>query len=140
MLGHLTPAVQAEVGFDAEVILPATHDTGSAFLAVPARDDYAAYLSSGTWSLLGVENQKAITSAESCAANFTNEGGYDYRYRYLKNIMGLWMIQSIRRELGEPDRHAPELPRADCRRQGRRGFCQLCGPGRESLPRPGLDD
>ena len=74
VLGHLTPAVQAEVGFDAEVILPATHDTGSAFLAVPARDDCAAYLSSGTWSLLGVENQKAITSAESCAANFTNEG------------------------------------------------------------------
>lgn len=110
VLGHLTPAVQAEVGFDAEVILPATHDTGSAFLAVPARDDYAAYLSSGTWSLLGVENQKAITSAESCAANFTNEGGYDYRYRYLKNIMGLWMIQSIRRELGEQTGTRPSFP------------------------------
>ena len=101
VLGHLTPAVQAEVGFDAEVILPATHDTGSAFLAVPARDDCAAYLSSGTWSLLGVENQKAITSAESCAANFTNEGGYDYRYRYLKNIMGLWMIQPVPATTGE---------------------------------------
>ena len=99
VLGHLTPAVQAEVGFDAEVILPATHDTGSAFLAVPARDEFAAYLSSGTWSLLGVENPRAITDPESCAANFTNEGGYEYRYRYLKNIMGLWMIQSIRREL-----------------------------------------
>lgn len=110
VLGHLTQAVQAEVGFDAEVILPATHDTGSAFLAVPARDDYAAYLSSGTWSLLGVENQKAITSAESCAANFTNEGGYDYRYRYLKNIMGLWMIQSIRRELGEQTGTRPSFP------------------------------
>ena len=56
VLGHLTPEVRAKVGFDAEVILPATHDTGSAFLAVPARDEYAAYLSSGTWSLLGVEN------------------------------------------------------------------------------------
>ena len=99
VLGHLTPAVQAEVGFDAEVILPATHDTGSAFLAVPARDEFAAYLSSGTWSLLGVENPRAITNPESCSANFTNEGGYEYRYRYLKNIMGLWMIQSIRREL-----------------------------------------
>ena len=99
VLGHLTPEIQKAVGFDAEVILPATHDTGSAFLAVPARDEYAAYLSSGTWSLLGVENAAAITGPDSCAANFTNEGGYEYRYRYLKNIMGLWMIQSIRREL-----------------------------------------
>lgn len=75
------------------------HDTGSAYLAVPARDEKAVYLSSGTWSLLGVENNRAITSAESCAANFTNEGGAWGRYRYLKNIMGLWMVQSIRREL-----------------------------------------
>ena len=82
-----------------KVVLPAMHDTGSAFLAVPARDDKAVYISSGTWSLLGVENETALTSAESCAANFTNEGGAWGRYRYLKNIMGLWMIQSIRREL-----------------------------------------
>ncbi len=98
-LGNLLPEIQAEVGFDATVILPATHDTGSAFLAVPAKDDNAVYLSSGTWSLLGVENENAITSQESYLQNFTNEGGAWYRYRYLKNIMGLWMIQSIRREL-----------------------------------------
>ena len=82
-----------------KVVLPALHDTGSAYLAVPARDDKAVYLSSGTWSLLGVENTEPITTPESCAANFTNEGGAWGRYRYLKNIMGLWMIQSIRREL-----------------------------------------
>ena len=82
-----------------KVVLPAMHDTGSAYLAVPARDDKAVYLSSGTWSLLGVENDCAITSEASCAANFTNEGGAWGRYRYLKNIMGLWMVQSIRREL-----------------------------------------
>ena len=82
-----------------KVVLPAMHDTGSAFLAVPARDDKAVYISSGTWSLLGVENEKAITTPESCAANFTNEGGAWGRYRYLKNIMGSWIIQSIRREL-----------------------------------------
>ncbi len=82
-----------------KVVLPAMHDTGSAYLAVPARDDRAVYLSSGTWSLLGVENEKPITTKESCLANFTNEGGAWGRYRYLKNIMGLWMIQSIRREL-----------------------------------------
>ncbi len=82
-----------------KVVLPAMHDTGSAYLAVPARDDKAVYLSSGTWSLLGVENERAITTPESCAANFTNEGGAWGRYRYLKNIMGSWIIQSIRREL-----------------------------------------
>ncbi|MCD7917555.1 MAG: rhamnulokinase, partial [Clostridiales bacterium] len=98
-VGELLPEIQAEVGFNATVVLPATHDTGSAFLAVPARDDNAVYLSSGTWSLLGVENEQPITSEASRAQNFTNEGGAWYRYRYLKNIMGLWMIQSIRREL-----------------------------------------
>ncbi|MEG2287392.1 MAG: FGGY-family carbohydrate kinase, partial [Ruthenibacterium sp.] len=75
------------------------HDTGSAFMAVPARDDSAIYISSGTWSLIGVENSAPVTTEESRRANFSNEGGYAYRYRYLKNIMGLWMIQSIRRNL-----------------------------------------
>ena len=98
-VGRLLPEIQAQVGFNTMVILPATHDTGSAFLAVPAKDDNAVYLSSGTWSLLGVENEVAITTPESHAANFTNEGGAWYRYRYLSNIMGLWMIQSVRREL-----------------------------------------
>ncbi len=99
VVGELLPEIQAQVGFNATVILPATHDTGSAFLAVPAKDDNAVYLSSGTWSLLGVENEQPITTEASRAQNFTNEGGAWYRYRYLKNIMGLWMIQSIRREL-----------------------------------------
>lgn len=99
VIGNLLPEVQKEIGFNTTVILPATHDTGSAFLAIPARDDNAVYLSSGTWSLLGVENERPITTSESQEQNFTNEGGAWYRYRYLKNIMGLWMIQSIRREL-----------------------------------------
>lgn len=102
-LGGLTSAVQGVVGFDAQVVLPATHDTGSAFLAVPARDDQAVYISSGTWSLLGVENAEPITTPEAKAANFTNEGGAWHRFRFLKNIMGLWMIQSIRRELNGVD-------------------------------------
>ncbi len=102
-LGGFTDAVKQLIGFDCEVILPATHDTGSAFLAVPARDDDAVYLSSGTWSLLGVENKEPITTEESRLQNFTNEGGYQRRYRFLKNIMGLWMIQSIRRELNGVD-------------------------------------
>ena len=112
-VGQLRPEIAEEVGFNATVVLPATHDTGSAFLAVPAKDDQAVYLSSGTWSLLGVENESPITTKESMLQNFTNEGGAWYRYRYLKNIMGLWMIQSIRRELngveyvaGRSSRHA----------------------------------
>lgn len=99
VLGGFTAEVENEVGFDCTVLLPATHDTGSAFLAVPAKDDQAVYISSGTWSLLGVENTEPITTPDSMRENFTNEGGYAYRFRYLKNIMGLWMIQSIRREL-----------------------------------------
>ena len=98
-LGPLRPEIASEVGYNTTVILPATHDTGSAFLAVPARDESAVYISSGTWSLLGVENSEPITSRESFEENFTNEGGAWYRFRYLKNIMGLWMIQSVRREL-----------------------------------------
>jgi len=109
-LGGFTEEVRDAVGFDCKVVLPATHDTGSAFLAVPARDEYAVTLSSGTWSLLGVENTTPITNQKSAAANFTNEGGYEYRYRYLKNIMGLWMIQSVRRELGERTGTRPSFP------------------------------
>ncbi len=81
------------------VVFPALHDTASAYLAVPAKDDKAVYLSSGTWSLLGVERSSPMTTKEAQEANFTNEGGAWGRYRFLKNIMGLWMIQSIRREL-----------------------------------------
>ena len=113
VVGELTPEIQKQIGFNATVILPATHDTGSAFLAVPAKDDNAVYLSSGTWSLLGVENSEPVTTEDSRLQNFTNEGGAWYRFRYLKNIMGLWMIQSIRRELngtayvaGRVSRHA----------------------------------
>ena len=99
VIGGFTSAVQSVVGYNAKVVLPACHDTGSAYLAVPARDDRAIYLSSGTWSIIGVENPEAIATPESCAANFSNEGGAWKRFRFLKNIMGLWMIQSIRREL-----------------------------------------
>lgn len=99
VVGNFLPEIVEEVGFDAAVILPATHDTGSAFLAIPAINDHAVYISSGTWSLLGVENETPVTTRESHTQNFTNEGGAWGRYRFLKNIMGLWIIQSIRREL-----------------------------------------
>lgn len=101
-LGFLCADVEKLVGYSCDVVLPATHDTGSAVLAVPSNDDNTLYISSGTWSLMGVERKMADCSRESMACNFTNEGGYDYRFRYLKNIMGLWMIQSVKKEIA-PD-------------------------------------
>ncbi len=99
VVGMLKDEVADEVGFNCEVVLPATHDTGSAVLAVPSNEDDVLYISSGTWSLMGTERMEADCSMESMEHNFTNEGGYDHRFRYLKNIMGLWMIQSVRNEL-----------------------------------------
>lgn len=101
VVGDFTEEVQKEVGFNCMVVLPATHDTGSAVLAVPTNDDDAVYISSGTWSLMGIERKEADCSMASMKANFTNEGGYDHRFRYLKNIMGLWMIQSVKKEFTE---------------------------------------
>ena len=101
VVGNFTKEIQEEVGFDCTVVLPATHDTGSAVLAVPTNDDNAIYISSGTWSLMGIERKEADCSMEAMKANFTNEGGYDHRFRFLKNIMGLWMIQSVKKEFEE---------------------------------------
>lgn len=100
-VGNFTEAIKNEVDFDCEVVLTATHDTASAVLAVPTDDDNGIYISSGTWSLMGVERTEADCSLKSMRENFTNEGGYQYRFRYLKNIMGLWMIQSVKREFSE---------------------------------------
>ena len=101
VVGNFTKEIQEEVGFDCKVVLPATHDTGSAVLSVPTNDDNAIYISSGTWSLMGIERKEADCSMASMQANFTNEGGYDHRFRFLKNIMGLWMIQSVKKEFEE---------------------------------------
>lgn len=125
-LGGLRPALREELGFDCQVVLPASHDTGSAFLAVPAGEGASVTLSSGTWSLLGVELEQPVTTPESRAANFTNEGGYQYRFRYLKNIMGLWMIQNLRREMAENG----QLP----------GFGELSQLAREAADFPGRVD
>jgi len=95
-LGNLRPDLVEAFGFDLEVILPATHDTGSAVFAVPSLEE-TIYISSGTWSLIGVENSFPISITKALDYNFANEGGVDYRFRFLKNIMGLWMIQEVKR-------------------------------------------
>lgn len=104
ILGELKEEIRKEVGFNCKVVLPAEHDTASAVMAVPACGEEVGesilYISSGTWSLLGTELSTADCSEQSRIYNFTNEGGYGYRFRYLKNIMGLWMIQSVKREIG----------------------------------------
>ena len=97
LVGTLKAELIEEIGYDVKVVLPATHDTASAVMAVPELG-CPLYISSGTWSLLGIESPNAISSADALEANFTNEGGYKRSTRFLKNIMGLWMIQSVRRE------------------------------------------
>ena len=100
-VGQLLPEIQKEVGFNLEVVLCGSHDTASAVMAVPQASGDGIYISSGTWSLMGIESLKPIINKDAAAANFTNEGGYDHRFRFLKNIMGLWMIQSVRHEYND---------------------------------------
>lgn len=96
-IGNLKPEFVQEFGFDMQVLLPSTHDTGSAVVAVP-KAEKSIYISSGTWSLIGVENNFPISNSKAMNFNFTNEGGFDYRFRFLKNIMGLWMIQEVKKD------------------------------------------
>ena len=101
-IGGLTPEIQEEIGYNCKVVVPPTHDTASAVAAVPAAEgEDTLYISSGTWSLMGTELPAADCSEAAGDNNFTNEGGYEYRFRFLKNIMGLWMIQSVKKEIGQ---------------------------------------
>ena len=97
-LGTLLPSVAEETGLSqVPVIAPACHDTGSAVAAVPARGEDWAYISSGTWSLMGIEVPEPIITDQALDLNFTNEGGVNNTFRFLKNIMGLWLVQECRR-------------------------------------------
>lgn len=98
VLGTLSPLIAVETGLvDMQVIAGCSHDTAAAVAAVPAQGKGWAYLSSGTWSLLGVELEKPIITDQSRECNFTNELGYGGRVRFLKNIVGLWLLQECRR-------------------------------------------
>lgn len=99
-VGELKAEIAEAIGYNAKVVLPATHDTASAVLAAPLSDG-APYISSGTWSLLGIEEKNAHTDTLSMAEGYSNEGGLDYSFRLQKNIMGLWMIQQVRHELND---------------------------------------
>ena len=98
VLGSLKADLQSKTGIgEIKVIAPATHDTGSAIVSVPALDESFAYISSGTWSLMGIESPVPIHGEVAKSYNFTNEGGVMKTYRVLKNIMGLWLIQEVQR-------------------------------------------
>ena len=133
-LGRLTEDIQNRVGFDCKVVLPPTHDTASAVMAVPTQEEHALYISSGTWSLMGTELKEADCSKVSMQHNMTNEGGYDYRFRYLKNIMGLWMIQSIRRELNGVSYAEGSKKTAAAQRQWARPPSKTMAPATSSKP------
>jgi rhamnulokinase len=104
-LGELSPEIQARTGLGSiPVIAPATHDTGSAVASIPATGKDWAFISSGTWSLMGKELMHPICTKAALEHNFTNEGGVYGTYRFLKNIMGLWLIMGLRRSVpGRPD-------------------------------------
>jgi len=102
VLGPLKPEIAKAVGGNLSVVLCATHDTGSAVEGIPMEGNHP-YISSGTWSLLGVKTERPITNAGSMAANYSNEGGVGYN-RYQKNIMGMWLINCLKEEL------CPQMP------------------------------
>lgn len=110
-VGVLLPGLAEGALAGARVILPAGHDTASAVVAVPYVDDGGLFLSSGTWSLAGVEVPTAVVTEASRSANLTNEGGYDGRIRLLRNVMGLWILQECRRQWAREGNPAsyPEL-------------------------------
>ena len=123
VLGQLRPEIAAEVGYDCSFIACASHDTASAVMSMPDPSGKGLYISSGTWSLMGVESEKAVTEEEAHAGGFTNEGGYGGKITLLKNIMGLWMIQSLRHELDD-----------------RYSFAELAKLGQEESDFPALVD
>jgi rhamnulokinase len=102
IIGKLTKDIQEETGLpDVPVMSVGSHDTASAVAATPLEGENCAYISSGTWSLLGVESKEPIVNEDSLKDNFTNEGGLEGRIRFLKNINGLWMIQQLKKHWQE---------------------------------------
>ena len=98
VVGNLSDEVKEELGFDTTVILCASHDTASAVASCSVGDN-GIYISSGTWSLIGTENAQPVTCEKAMESGFTNEGGIEHRYRFLENIMGMWLFQNIRKNL-----------------------------------------
>ena len=111
-VGTLSPEVQQQTGLGPiPVVAVAGHDTASAVAAVPAQDERYAYLSCGTWSLLGIETREAIINGKSFEYNFTNEGGIDGTTRFLKNICGMWLLERCRQEWTDAPKDVNDINR-----------------------------
>jgi len=135
VIGNLLPGLACDAALlDTPVIAPATHDTGSAVAAVSAREG-TAFISSGTWSLVGTELDAPILSAEALRLNFTNEGGVNRTTRLLKNVMGLWMLQCCR-QTWTVQKRCPDLPELLELTAQEAPFCCLVDPDHESFLRP----
>ena len=134
IIGELTTEVQEMTGLGAiPVVAVAGHDTGSAVAAVPAKDEHFAYLSSGTWSLMGIETRDAIINEESYSCNFTNEGGIEGTTRFLKNICGMWLYERCRKEWTDAPASHTEL-QAEAMKQP--AFVSLINPDNPSFANP----
>lgn len=135
--GKLTQAVAGELGTGRiPVVAVAGHDTASAVVSVPVQEDKYAYLSSGTWSLLGVELPSPIINEGSFRLNYTNEGGFGRKIRLLKNIMGLWIYQECRREWDRSG-EAMSFDELEAGASGAAPFAALIDPDDISFMRPG---
>ena len=128
-VGELKPEIARAVGGQTEVVLCASHDTASAVEGIPMEGN-SPYISSGTWSLLGLKVPSAITDDNSRTANYSNEGGVGY-YRYQKNVMGMWVVNRLRGELC-PEKSFPQIE-AEARRSAYRG-CVDVNDGRFLAP------
>ena len=137
ILGEILPEVAAETGLaDVRVIASCSHDTGEAVAAVPSQDGGWAFLSSGTWSLIGVELERPLITEEARTHNFTNEAGYGGTTRFLKNIVGLWILQESRRTWA---RHGLNLDYASLTAEAEKAqpFRSLINPNAARFAKPG---
>ncbi|MCK9251849.1 MAG: rhamnulokinase [Eubacteriales bacterium] len=137
IVGSLSGQICAELGVDPiPAVAVTSHDTASAVVAVPAAQDDFVYISSGTWSLMGIESPVPLITDQTYAFNFTNEGGYNRTTRFLKNIMGLWLIQESRRQW---NREGANVSYADLEREALdcKPFGSLIDPDADVLGFPG---
>lgn len=125
MAGPVKKEIADEIGFTPEVILAAAHDTGSAVVSIISPDKNKMYISSGTWSLMGIESDVPFTASKCREDGFSNEGGCFGNFRVLKNIMGLWLIQSVRHEFGDKYSFDELCEMAECAEDAG-GFIDVC--------------
>lgn len=122
VVGELKPDIAEGIGFNTTVVLCPSHDTASAVAACPINNE-SVYISSGTWSLIGTESDYPVLSDEALEANFTNEGGIEYKFRFLKNIMGMWLFQNIRKNIDKKFSYDEMMHLAE-----QSTFCELVDP------------